>query len=202
MDKNLPSPFQDQKHRVACVRVVAQKYNAHYNEDLVRRIIQDGSPEKLAIRKNTSVWQRLNPFGSSGPDVSDTDIKSDVMQLCDSLSDQEFLANIDAYVKDEALVEPATRRAVELAYDHLTSTLSKASGLLMKDLLRKYRDATTARATEQINAYRLDGLKRSADLFIQQINSIPIVGSDRYVMHSWTRLQILIYFRKFQVPLP
>jgi hypothetical protein len=181
----------------------------------VKKIIDDGSTEKLWAPRNAGYFQRWNPFASFAKDTSDTNLKRDITQFCDSLTDQEFLSNIDTFLKDEPLIEPATRRAVESAYRTLSSTLTRLFGSIQQQLLRKCRDAATNQVQERIRAYQRDCQKRSADLFVQQINDAHIAEDDwcvyaRLITSRLTHRHSKLPYRHFEtfpghcgtVPLP
>lgn len=165
----LPQAFHEQKRRIACVRVISKRYRDHYDDTLVRNIIREGSLEKLGARQGNA-WIRI-PFLSSGASGGDINIKDDVMQYCEALSDQEFLSNIERYIKDEPLVEPATRCALESAYSYLSSALTRTFGSFMPTVLKKQREVVKAQIAEQLDFSKQEALRRSAELFSQEINS-------------------------------
>jgi hypothetical protein len=144
----------------------------------VKKIIDEGSTEKWWASKTAGWFQRWNPFASSIEDTSDADLKRHITQFCGDLTDQEFLCNVEIFLKEEPLVEPATRRAIESAYKALSSALRRLFGSIQPQLLTKYKDAARNQVQEQIRAYQRDGQKRSADLFVRQINDVPIAEDD------------------------
>lgn len=166
---------------MACVRVLAQKYHSDYDDEIVKKIIDEGSTRKPWASKNEGFWQRWWISSARPQDINDEDLKRDVTQFCDSLTDQEFLSNIDTYLKDEPLVEPAIRQAVDSIYDSLSSTLKRLFGELQPWLMKKRRDAVMVQVREQINAYQRDNRKSSAERFIQEINSVQIAEDDQCV---------------------
>ncbi len=168
----LPSGFRDQKQRVLCVRVILQKYSQYYDEGLVRTVILGGTLDKLRGRQSNtwrSYLSALLPANNATPDI---DIKKDVNQHCSQISDQEFLANLDRYVMDEPLVEAATRRALDVTYDHLSVVLSKAFASLMPLALKKHQDSTKAQLIQELDNVKKDALDRSTETFIKEINSV------------------------------
>jgi hypothetical protein len=169
----LPADFLDQKHRVACVRVISVGYPQHADEATIRSIIKDGSPGKFE-RKNSTSWLPKIPFFSSGStNDNSVDIKAEVEEFCKQLSDGEFLANLDDYVKQEPLVQPATRRASELAYDHFSSTLTRTFGSMLSTVLTMKREFAAGQVNQRCTADKKEALRSSNELFYQQINSTP-----------------------------
>lgn len=164
----LPQKFQEQKQRVICVHLISQKYRDFYSDDLVRNIIKDGYPAKLG-KESGFVHQFLTllPFY----DTDDIDLKSEVADYSSALSDGEFLANVDEYVKADPLVKPATQEATTIAYAHFTTALSRAFGALMQVSRQKQQDIARSQVIEKLDRQKKEAQEKSTELFVQQINS-------------------------------
>jgi hypothetical protein len=163
-----PGKFQEQKKRIACVHIISRKHREHYNDYLIRSIIKDGSPVKLGAKKNSS-WFGYFLGSDSGTEI---DFQKEVDEYCRMLSDQEFISNLDSYVDDEPLLNPATRSALESANAHISSTLSKIYREFVQVVLTEQRKIMRARAIAECDQRRQEVASRSATIFIREVNAL------------------------------
>lgn len=155
----LPGGYRSQKKRIICVRLIAQNYRELYTEKLVRAIVADGFTGHLQAIFETKTWRPYYTF------------ESEVETSCHKLPDQEFLAQVGQYVKDEPLIELATRQAIERVYTHLDNALKSALGQIASFILERQKDTAKLQLDEKLRTYEADRQKKSTDIFVQDINS-------------------------------
>jgi hypothetical protein len=172
--------FQEQKKRIACVHVISRKYREHYNDDLICSIIEDGSPLKLGAKKKSSWLSNFNFLlpGRGADSGIEIDLQDEVEEYCRMLSDQEFISNLDSYVDDQPLVNPATRSALESANAHISSTLSKIFVDFVQVVLKEQRKTMRAGVIAECDQRREEAARHSARMFTREVNALSTSESN------------------------
>lgn len=158
----MPETFRDQKRRVSCVQLISRNYLQYYNEELVRAVVKEGVPDKLGKTQNS--WRSyflLSPNNA----MFNIDIQGLITKRCKRVPNRIFLANLDRYVKEEPLVEPATRRALDTAYDHLSTVLKNVFTSFMPAVLK-------VQLVQELGIAKQTALDQSTGTLIEQINSL------------------------------
>jgi len=169
---DFPPSFKEQKQRIACVHVVAQKYPQHYNEQLVHDIIKDGHKERLGTQQ--SIFTRW--FSSrSGEEM---DLKKDVEEYCRKVTDKDFIAHLDTHLEREPLVEPAVCSIYELVYFSISRTLMKNLDSFKRFALTKQSEIMKANVTNEWRQAKEEASKSSGKTFIENINSLLASSAD------------------------
>jgi len=168
-----PSSFREQKQRIVCVHIIAQKYPRHYNEQLIHDIIKDGYKERLGAQQ--SIFTRW--FSSrSGEEM---DLKKDVEEYCRKVSDKDFIAHLDTQLEREPLVEPAVCSIYELVYSSISRTLMKHFDSFKKFALAKQSEIMKASVINEWKQAKEEKSKISGKTFIEDINSLLASSADR-----------------------
>lgn len=184
----LPQGFQEHKQRIVCVSIILNKHPELYNEDLARSILQDGSPEKLQTkRRQSSGWRSvlLSLLPGGNATSVDVDIKTEVTNHCNLVTDSIFLSHLDHYVKEAPLVEPATCRALDATYDYLSRVLNKTFASLMSTVLKKRQEAVKTQINEELARAEQEDFHQSTDVFIEEVNSISDNTTNPFVRFSF-----------------
>lgn len=155
----LPAAYTEQKERVLCVRVIAQNHRDLYTEKFIQSIVNDGFAARLEAVAEVGAWKTYPAY------------HSEVTDICQKISDKDFLARIGQYVAEEPLVEPATRQAIQRVYAHLKNALRSSLDDIAAYILQQQRGVAKAQLEFKLQASEADKEKKSRDLLIQDMNS-------------------------------
>lgn len=176
----LPATFRDQKRRVSCVLLISRRYPQYYNEGFVRAVVKEGVPDKFRAKENDS-WS-LSFLLSASNAIFDSNIHKGITKRCKRVPNRIFLANIDSYVEEEPLVEPATRHALDTAYDHLSEVLRNAFTSLRPEVLN-------TQLVQELDNAKQRAFDQSTGTLIEQINSVSDDGTSLSV---WLKVFITL----------
>ncbi|KAF5362170.1 hypothetical protein D9756_002248 [Leucocoprinus leucothites] len=206
--------FREQKKRIVCVQIIRKDDTDRKHDDLVKRVIAQGIPsetvetpkqEKGGIFSSLlSIWPSFTsgPIQSIPAPVDAKKIKAMVNEHHRGLSDVQFIKDIPNYLRDEPLIEPATRAALRDAHHFFAKHISKAFGSLMPQCFSARDRLCQIQIGKTVANKKASALKDSLQLLVSQIETSQTESNRNFTMinfrmrapsYSWQKMGIIVH---------